>query len=445
MDSAKKVILLISCISVFFEALDIAIINLTLPLIQEGLNIEGTSIQWLQTIYVLFYGGFLALGGKMADRLGRKKIFLAGSSLFLITSLGAGLSSSFQMLLVFRGVQGIAAGLLMPSALSIVTTSFPEPTERSKAIAMFSAFAAVGSGSGLAIGGLLASVFGWPSVFFINVPVILVTLLLSYVYVPRDTLSDRTPPDFISGCLLTTGLISLSYIVHEFPHGDLALLLLLGIFIVVIGVLFLKRNQSSSDPLIPFGLVKNATTPIGIFFLLGGLFTGFLFLISLVLQKNLQYSPAQAGLLIFPFSVLSAITGKYLIPAVLQRMNIPQLAIIGMASMCLGAASLAWFLHTGGFAVLLFSMACINGIGIAVSFTALTVLSVQSAPEASHGIINSIATTSFFFGGGLGLSLVSLFLNTTNQYMVGMKAVLVLGLFPLTGLVWLWIYFYRGE
>src|SRR5262249_21679924 len=136
----KTIILTTASISVFFEALDIAIINLAMPLIQQQFDLTQSSVQWLQTLYVLVYGGFLILGGKLSDVYGRKGVFLAGSVLFLITSLGAALSPSFIWLAVFRAVQGLAAALVMPSAMAIVTNTFTEPHERSKAVGIFSSF-----------------------------------------------------------------------------------------------------------------------------------------------------------------------------------------------------------------------------------------------------------------------------------------------------------------
>src|SRR5437764_396335 len=164
----KQIILIVASTAIFFEALDIAILNLAIPLMQRQFRLEPESIQWVQTVYVLFYGGFLVIGGKLCDTIGRKKIFMSGAGLFLFTSLGAGLSPNFIVLTVFRALQGLAAAMVMPSALSVITNTFTEPRERNRALSIFSSFAAIGSGCGLALGGILATYLGWRWIFFIN-------------------------------------------------------------------------------------------------------------------------------------------------------------------------------------------------------------------------------------------------------------------------------------
>jgi MFS family permease len=167
MITRKNLILITASTGIFFEALDIAIINLAMPLIQTEFVLTTDTVQWLQTLYVLIYGGFLILGGKASDIIGRKFIFISGCTLFLLTSLGAGLSTSFELLAIFRAIQGLAAALMMPSALSIITNTFTQKQERSKAVGIFSSFAAIGSGSGLSLGGLIATYWGWKWVFLL--------------------------------------------------------------------------------------------------------------------------------------------------------------------------------------------------------------------------------------------------------------------------------------
>ncbi|AQG79360.1 MFS transporter [Spirosoma montaniterrae] len=439
----QQLILIIASISVFFEALDIAIINLTMPLIQRGFGLTANSVQWLQTLYVLLYGGLLILGGRLADTVGRKRVFLTASGLFLLTSLGAGLAPSFGWLLFFRGLQGVAAALLMPSALSIVTNAFTDAAARSRAIGVVSAFAAIGSGSGLSVGGLIASGFGWQWVFFINVPVILLTLGLAYRYIPDDAPQHSTPPDVGSGLLLTGLITALSYVVHELgnwrTHGGL----LVGLTLIV-GVgsyFFLKRNATQPVPLIDFAILRPALTGIGVYVCLGASFTGFLFLISLILQNDRGLSAAQAGLMLLPFSVLSAITGKVFIPALLKRFSVRQIALMGMISLTVSALFLLFSAQSGSDShlPLLLAMTCANGLGIALAYSGLTVLSIQGIAEAHHGLVSGVATTAYFFGGGLGLSLLSLFLGSglAGEPVVGVGSLLLFGMYGGIGVTWL--------
>lgn len=417
--SRQQLILIIASVSVFFEALDIAIINLTMPLIQQAFDLTTNQVQWLQTLYVLLYGGLLILGGRLTDIVGRKRVFLVASTLFLLCSLGAGLAPSFSSLLIFRGMQGIAAALLMPSALSIVTNTFTETAARSRAIGIVSSFAAIGSGSGLSVGGLIASQFGWQWVFFINVPVILLTLVVAYRYIPDDKPRTEPLPNISLGLLLTALIITLSYLVHELGNWRTEWPLLSLLSLAELGgiFLFLQRNARESDPLINIEVLKPSLPAISVFVCLGASFTGFLFLISLILQTDRQLSASQAGLLLFPFSILSAITGKVLIPALIKRFTVSQIALMGMASLTISGLLLLYHtqLAPNDYVPLLLAMACANGLGIALAYSGLTVLSFQQIPEANHGLASGVATTAYFFGGGLGLSGLSLFLGPENE------------------------------
>jgi len=212
----KKIILIIASVGTFVEALDIAIINLTIPSIQKELNIGTETAQWLQTLYVLFFGGFLIIGGKFSDQIGSKKIFILGSLIFMLTSLGAGLSSNFYILAIFRSLQGLGAAFIMPSALSIVTKTFKMNQERNRALAIFSSFAAIGNGSGLSIGGIITTLLSWHWVFLINVPILFINLLLAYKYLPKDNIISKTEKkDTISGIFLVVGLLSITYGTHD--------------------------------------------------------------------------------------------------------------------------------------------------------------------------------------------------------------------------------------
>jgi len=440
----QRLILVIAAISVFFEALDIAIANLTMPLIQQDFGLSATEVQWVQTLYVLLYGGLLILGGRLADTVGRKRVFLLASGIFLLTSLGAGLAPSFGWLLVARGWQGVGAALLMPAALSLVTNAYTEAGARSRAIGVVSAFAAVGSGSGLSLGGLVAGGWGWQAVFFLNVPVILLTLALGARFIPADPPRREALPDIPSGLLLTGIITALSYGVHELAgwrqHG--ALLLGLGAAILAGGWAFRRRNARQAVPLVDFRVLAPARTAIGVYVCLGASFTGFLFLISLLLQHDQHRTAAQAGLLLFPFSALSAVTGKWLIPTLLRRgLTVGSLAVLGMGALTLSAGWLL-VLHwvPGSQWPLLLAMACANGLGIALAYSGLTVLALQGVPEAYHGLATGVATTAYFVGGGLGLSVLSLVLNPATAGggpVVGPVPLAVLGLYGGIGAGWL--------
>jgi MFS family permease len=441
----KQIILIVASTAIFFEALDIAILNLAIPLMQRQFQLSAETIQWVQTVYVLFYGGFLVIGGKLCDTLGRKNIFLTGAGLFLCTSIGAGCSGSFIMLTAFRALQGLAAAMVMPSALSIITNTFTEPAERNRSISIFSSFAAIGSGCGLALGGIVATYLGWQWIFFINVPVITLALILAYRYIDKDVPSKQQQfPDIISSILLTLMIVLVSYIVHNLPgfSKNYRQLLLFTVVIVVAGYIFRRRERTRPQPLIDFSLFRSTGTITGngITILLGAFFLSYLFLLSLVLQQNMHFSAAHAGLLLFPFSMLSFLVSRYVVPALFKKLTVLQTGILGMSLMLSGALLLMTaILFDHSMPLILLSIACVTGSGMSVCYPSLTSLAIRDIPDAQQGVAAGICTTSYFIGAGLGLSLLALGMQliTAAATTVNHISVLLISCFALPGVIWL--------
>lgn len=431
----KKLILMIASAGTFVEALDIAIVNLSIPSIQAQFGIGTETVQWLQTLYVLFFGGFLIIGGKLSDQIGRRKIFLLGSLIFMLTSLGAGLSSGFEMLALFRALQGLGAAFIMPSAMSIVTNTFTGDQERNRAVGIFSSFAAIGSGSGLSLGGIISTYLSWHWVFLINVPVLAVTLILAYNYLPKDIITERSKKtDVLSGMLLVLGLLSLTYGSHELVHIKENTATVVSSFLIAFSLLTILfyRLKSVSQPLIDLSLMKNRPLKLsGLSFVaLGAFFIGFLFLISLMLQKDMNHSAASAGLMLVPFSILSALVAKFVLPNISKRLDSAQMAVFGWSFMLTGALLLFISVYTGHpLPLVLIGAACISGIGMTFCFTAQSVLGVQDIQPSDYGVASSMGSTSYFLGAGIGLS----FMTLMNQIFPSEWAVGNLSLFILMG------------
>lgn len=437
----KKLILMVASAGTFVEALDIAIVNLSIPSIQEQFGIGTETVEWLQTLYVLFFGGFLIIGGKLSDQIGRRKVFLLGSLIFLLASLGAGLSSWFEMLAVFRALQGLGAAFIMPSAMSIVTNTFKEDQERNRAVGIFSSFAAIGSGSGLSLGGIISTYLSWHWVFLINVPVLAATLILAYYYLPKDEISVKSQKtDLVSGILLVLGLLSLTYGAHELTHIEEQAVIVISSLIVAVLLLAILfyRLKSVSQPLIDLSLMKHRSLTVsGIGFIaLGAFFIGFLFLISLMLQKDMNHNAASAGLMLVPFSIMSALVAKFVLPHVSKRLDSAQMAIFGWSFMLTGALLLLISVYMGHpLPVVLTGAACISGIGMTFCFTAQSVLGVQDIESSDYGVASSVGSTSYFLGAGIGLSFMTLMSRIfPSEWAVGNLSLIILIVYALSAL-----------
>lgn len=435
---ARNIVLVVVSFAIFFEALDIAIVNLAIPLVRNDFNLPHETIQWIQTVYVLFYGGFLIIGGKLSDTFNRKNVFLVGTALFMVASLGAGLSSSLTALLVFRAIQGIGAAIMMPSSFSIITNIFTDSAERNKAVGIFGAFAALGSGSGLAIGGIIATYFGWQWIFFMNVPVMAICLFISYRYVPIGLPSGISRPDIVSGLVLTSAILLLTFLIHDLNKLLLSPLLTAGLSaaVALLFVTFVRRNRLVSNPLIDIRIFHDSDFALSgnsVFVLFGAFFSGFLFLLPIIMQNDLGYTAAETGLILVPFSILSALTAKFVVPVMMKNMSVIQAAIVGLSIMAVGGA----FLISGvalnaGIWVIVAAIACVTGVGIAICFTTLTVWVIQDVDEEHHGLASSLMNTAFFFGSGLGLGLIGLVMQLGNSRL---PVVITLGSYAIAALL----------
>jgi EmrB/QacA subfamily drug resistance transporter len=328
----------------FMVILDATIVNVALPSIQADLDMSDSDLQWIVNAYALVFGGFLLLGGRAGDLVGRKRVFLVGVVIFTVASLLNGLAPSSEFLIVFRGLQGLGAALVAPAALSIITTTFAEGAERAKAMGVWAAIAVGGGAVGLLLGGILTDAFSWPWIFFVNVPVGIAVFVASMRYVPESK-DERGHKSFdLAGAVtVTAGLLILVYAIVKAQEKGWGSLHTLGVGGLALALLaaFLVIERRSIEPLVRLSIFRVRTVRSAnavMFFVAAGLFAMFYFN-TLYLQRVLGYSPLEAGLAFLPFTG-GIIIGAGLSQTLMPRLGARAVPIIGMAMAGHGAFAL---------------------------------------------------------------------------------------------------------
>ena len=339
-------VLVLVCLAQFMVILDATIVNVALPSIQADLDMTESGLQWVVNAYALLFGGFLLLGGRAGDLIGRKRIFLVGLVVFTSASLLCALATGERWLILARGLQGLGAALVSPAALSIVTTTFREGAERTKALGVWAAIAVGGGAVGLVLGGLLVETLSWPWIFFVNVPVGIAAFVVSLRFVPESKDEHMHKSFDLAGAVsVTGGLIALVYgIVRSaesgWGSGEVLGFLALSAVLLVAFVLIERR---SAEPLVRLSIFSVKTVRganAAMFVVAAGLFAMFFFN-TLYVQRVLGFSPLEAGFAFVPFTagvIVGAGLSQKLVPALGAR----EVPLIGAA---LGALGLLTFLR----------------------------------------------------------------------------------------------------
>jgi EmrB/QacA subfamily drug resistance transporter len=336
----RWLVLVLVCLAQFMVILDATITNVALPSIQRDLGFTPTGLQWVVNGYTLLFGGFLLLGGRLGDLVGRKRIFIAGVAVFSTASLLCGLSQSEGMLIAARALQGFGAALVSPAALSIITTTFEEGPDRTKALGVWSAIAAGGAAFGLLLGGVLTELLSWEWIFFVNVPVGIAAGLLSLRHVPESRAPDRPDSFDVAGAVtVTSGLIVLVYAIVKAESFGWGSARTLGLTALAIGLLvaFVAIERRSHSPLIRLGIFRIRSLTVANIVLLAvgaGLVANFFFA-SLYVQQILGYSPIEAGLAFLPVTFGIGI-GAGVAQQMIKRFDVRRIAVCGRVLAAIG-------------------------------------------------------------------------------------------------------------
>ncbi len=398
-------------VAFFMTIADIAIVNVALPTIGRELHFTESNLQWVVTAYGLTFGGFLLLGGRAADLLGRRRVFTLGLAIFTAASLACGLAGTDSFLIAMRGVQGLGAAIVLPAALSIVMNMFAEGAERNKALGLWGAIGASGATVGVLAGGILTRYVGWEYIFFINVPIGAAALLLTRRLVPESRIETaRRRYDPFGALTVTSGLLLFVYAISRAPDVGWATaqtISLLSASAVLLAA-FLWIETIVEAPLMPLRIFKLKTlagaNAVG--FLLGASFFAFIFIGTLYMQQVLGYSPLQTGFAWLATSVTSvALAG--LSQALVTRGSAKLVLAAGMAAI---GGALLWVAQApveGHFWATLSGPFFLAGLGTAFSFIPVSIAGLAGVKEREAGLASGLLNTSQQLGGAIGVAIAS--------------------------------------
>jgi EmrB/QacA subfamily drug resistance transporter len=423
-DRRHWLILSVLVVAQFMVVLDVAIVNVALPTIKNDLQFSEDGLQWVITAYAIVFGGVLLLGGRMADLLGRRRIFMVGMAVFTIFSLLDGLAWSSASLIAFRGLQGLGAALLAPAALSILTTTFREGRDRNVALGIWGAASGSGGAAGVLLGGALTSAFSWSWIFFINVPVGLLVLALSPVLLKESRADlDHRHFDTAGAASITGGLMLLVYaLTHASQHGwatTETVGLLAASAALIVG--FLVIEMRSPAPLLPLRIFRLRTlTASNITALLMGaaVFSQF-FLLTLYMQQVLHYSALKTGVAYVALT-LSIVGFSAVSQALVTRVGIRLVLPVGMALSAAGLVLYAQLPVHGTYFSNLFPAFILSGIGLAFAFVPMSIGALTGVRADDAGVASGLLNTNQQIGGAIGVAIATTIATTyTSHYLRG--------------------------
>jgi EmrB/QacA subfamily drug resistance transporter len=410
-ESNKWVVLVLVCFAQFMVVLDATIVNVALPSIQTDLGLSEANLQWIVNAYTLVFGGFLLLGGRAGDLIGRKRLFLGGIVVFTVASLLNGFAVNEGMLIGSRALQGLGAAFISPAALSIISTTFEEGAERARALGVWAAIAIGGAAFGLVLGGLLTQLLSWPWIFFVNVPVGIVTFALALRLIPesRDEHAHRSF-DVAGAVSVTGGLMSLVYAIVKAETAGWGSATTIGFFTLsaILLASFVVIELRSKAPLVRLSIFRVRsllTANVVMLLVASGVFAMFFFN-TLYIQRVLGYGPLEAGLAILPFTagvMLSAGLASQFAP----RVGVRPVAALGMLVSAIGMLLLVRLPVDGTYVADVLPSLIVTSLGMGAVFMPLTLIATTGLEDQDQGLASGLFNTSQQIGGALGLAILS--------------------------------------
>ena len=409
-DRRKWLALALLCVVQFMVVLDIAIVNVALPSIQSDLGFSQENLQWVISAYALVFGGFLLLGGRAADMLGRRRIFLGGIVVFTVASLLAGLAWSEASLIGARALQGLGAAIITPAALSILSTTFSEGRERNIALGAWGAVGGFGAVAGVLLGGVLTDALSWEWIFFVNIPVGVAGFALAPLLLQESRDARVTRFDLPGAVLVTGGLSSLVYAITQAGQDGWLASGTLAVFGVSAALLagFVVWELRHAEPLMRFGILRTRTLSganVAGFIMGTALFSMFLML-TLYMQQVLGYSPMKTGVAYLAVAG-TAIVWSAVAAQLVTRVGVKPVLVVGMAMLTVGLLYFTQVSVGGSYLADLMPGFLIIGVGIGFSFVPISIAALAGVKPSEAGLASGLINTSQQIGGALGIAALS--------------------------------------
>jgi EmrB/QacA subfamily drug resistance transporter len=405
-------LLVLLCLAQYMVILDVSIVNVALPAIHDDLDFSTSGLQWVVNAYTLTFAGFLMLGGRASDLLGRRRVFLGGTAVFVFASLASALAGSQAVLLGARALQGVGAAIISPASLAIIATSFDEGRDRNRALGVWGAMAGLGGSSGVLLGGILTQGIGWPAIFLINVPIGIIVLVLGPRIVPEGRGEGVGRHfDAVGAVLVTAGLTALVYGIVRTDTlswgspGVIAPVVAGAILLVLFAIV---EGKLSPDPLIPlriFRMPRLRSANLVIILLYSGFFAMWFFL-SLYLQQVHHDGALETGFAFLPMT-LAIVAASSFAPRLVARYGVRNVVTLGMLLATAGLAIFSGLEPGSSYVVHFLPAGLLAAVGLGFSLVPATIAAVQGVPPAESGLASGVLNTSRLVGGALGLAVLS--------------------------------------
>ncbi len=404
--------LILCCLAQFMVILDVSVVNVALPSIHKALGFSESGLQWVVNAYTVTFAGFLLLGGRAADLLGRRVVFVSGLLLFSAASLAGGLATSQGMLIGARLVQGLGGAIIAPASLSILTTTFTETKERNRAVGIWGAMGGAGGAAGVILGGVLTDALNWRWILFINVPIGLLAALYTQRVIAEGRDRERHRGADLPGAFTAT--LGLSLLVFGIVRtdttgwGDASTLALIGAGIALLAGFVLIEGKFAKAPLMPLRIYRSRTLSAAnvTVVLVGAATFGMWFFLTLYLQQVLGYSPLKAGFAFLPMTIC-IIAGSTIVSRIVQRIGPKRLLVAGMTSQALGLLLFTRLPVHGSYVSDVLPGSLLIAIGIGFAFVTGTISAVAGVKPQEAGLASGLVNTSRMFGGALGLAILA--------------------------------------